>query len=97
MMPYICSKTYAERYEWLVTQFRDWAFMLVSAFLYYDRKDETDEVSRDLHRQGVSAFGSKAPTYHVSLYDDKPKIVWDFHSLLLTRPCSGLCGHKIFV
>jgi hypothetical protein len=75
---------YAERYEWLVTQFKDWAFMLVSVFLYYDKKDETDEVSRDLYRQGVSAFSSKAPTYHVSLYDDKPKIVWDFHSLLLT-------------
>ncbi|MCL1883478.1 MAG: hypothetical protein FWF81_06990 [Defluviitaleaceae bacterium] len=75
---------YAERYDWLVTQFQDWAFMLVSAFLFYDKKDSTDEFSRDLYRQGVSAFGNKAPTYHVSLYDDKPKIVWDFHSLLLT-------------
>ena len=75
---------YAERYEWLVTQFQDWAFMLVSAFLFYDKKDSTDEFSRDLYRRGVAAFGNKAPTYHVSLYDDKPKIVWDFYSLLLT-------------
>jgi len=75
---------YAERYDWLVAQFQDWAFMLVSAFLFYDKKDKTDEFSRDLYRQGVAAFGNKAPTYHVSLYDDKPKIVWDFHSLLLT-------------
>ena len=75
---------YAERYEWLATQFRDWAFMLVSAFLYYEDKEKTDEFTRDLYRQGVSAFGSKAPTYHVSLYDDKPKIVWDFYSLLIT-------------
>jgi hypothetical protein len=73
---------YAERYDWLVTQFRDWAFMLVSAHLFYE--DNADEFSRDLYRQGVSAFGKKAPTYHVSLYDDKPKIVWDFYSLLLT-------------
>ena len=28
------------------------------------------------------AFGGKAPTYHISLYRDKPMIVWDFHSLL---------------
>jgi len=75
---------YAERYDWLVTQFQDWAFMLVSVFLFYDKKDSTDEFSRDLYRQGVAAFGNKAPTYHVSLYDDKPKIVWDFYSLLLT-------------
>jgi len=75
---------YAERYDWLVTQFRDWAFMLVSAFLYYEDKDKIDEFTRNLYRQGISAFGSKAPTYHVKLYDDKPTIVWDFHSLLLT-------------
>jgi hypothetical protein len=65
--------------------------MLVSVFLYYDRKDETDEISRDLYRQGVSAFGSKAPTYHVSLCDDKPKIVWDFHSLLLSTGHVWVC------
>jgi len=75
---------YAERYDWLVTQFRDWAFMLVSAHLYYEDKDNADEFTRELYRQGMSAFGNKAPTYHVSLYDDKPTIVWDFHSLLLT-------------
>ena len=75
---------YAERYDWLVTQFQDWAFMLVSAFLFYDKKDSADEFNRDLYRQGVAAFGNKAPTYHISLYDDKPRIVWDFHSLLLT-------------
>ena len=75
---------YAERYDWLATQFRDWAFMLVSAHLYYESKDTTDEFTRDLYRQGVSAFGNKAPTYHVKLYDDKPTIVWDFYSLLLT-------------
>jgi hypothetical protein len=49
----------------LVTQFRDWAFMLVSSFLFYDGKDATDDFTRDLYRQGVSAFGGKAPTYHI--------------------------------
>ena len=78
------QRIYAERYDWLATQFRDWAFMLVSSFLFYEDKDHIDEFTRDLYRQGVSAFGSKAPTYHVSLYVDKPRIVWDFHSLLVT-------------
>ena len=58
--------------------------MLVSAHLYYEDKSRTDEFTRDLYRQGVSAFGNKAPTYHVKLYDDKPTIVWDFYSLLMT-------------
>jgi hypothetical protein len=75
---------YAERYEWLVTQFRDWAFILVSAFLYYDDNSKNDELTRDLYRKGVSAFGGKAPTYHFALYDDKPYIIWDFYSLLMT-------------
>jgi hypothetical protein len=83
---------YAERYDWLVTQFRDWAFLLVSAFLFYDDKNNNkkdnegkiDDFTRDLIREGVSAFGGKAPTYRIRLYDDKPTIVWDFHSLLLT-------------
>jgi len=77
-------RSYAERYDWLVTQFRDWAFMLVSSFLFYEDKDNTDDLTLDLYRQGVSAFGGKVPTYHISLYDDKPRIVWDFYSLHLT-------------
>jgi len=75
---------YAERYDWLVTQFRDWAFALVSTFLFYEDKDTADVFTRELYQQGIASFGSKAPTYHVSLYDDKPTIVWDFYSLLLT-------------
>ena len=75
---------YAERYDWFVTQFRDWAFMLVSSFLFYEDKDTADDFTRDLYRRGISSFGKMAPTYHISLYDDNPKIVWDFHSLLLT-------------
>ena len=78
------QRIYAERFDWLATQFRDWAFMLVSSFLFYEDKDTIADSTRDLYRQGMSAFGGKAPTYHVSLYNDKPQIVWDFHSLLLT-------------
>jgi hypothetical protein len=75
---------YAERFDWLVTQFRDWAFMLVSSFLFYEYKDDMDDYSRELYQQGVSAFGGKYPTYRIRMYDNKPGIRWDFHSLLLT-------------
>jgi len=76
------QRDYAERYDWLVTQFRDWAFTFVSSFLYYEDYESIDETTRDLYRKGISVFGGIAPTYHIALYD-KPTIVWDFHSLLL--------------
>ena len=76
------QREYAEPYDWLVTQFRDWAFTFVSSFLYYEDYDKNDETTRDLYRQGMAAFGGIAPTYHIALLD-KPTIVWDFNSLLL--------------
>lgn len=76
------QREYAERYDWLVTQFKDWAFTFVSSFLYYEDYDKIDETTRDLYRQGMAAFGGIAPTYHIALLD-RPTIVWDFHSLLL--------------
>ncbi len=73
---------YAERFDWLVTQFQDLAFWMVSSFLYYTDKDVAAQSTLDLYRKGMSAFGGIAPTYRILLYDDGPKIMWDFHSLL---------------
>lgn len=76
------QREYAESYDWLLTQFKDWAFTFVSSFLYYEDYDKIDETTRNLYRQGMAAFGGIAPTYHIALLD-KPTIVWDFYSLLL--------------
>lgn len=76
------QKEYAERYDWLVTVFRDWAFTFFSSFLYYQDYDRLDENERNLYQQGMAVFGGIAPTYHIELLD-KPTIVWEFHSLLL--------------
>lgn len=79
------QREYAERYDWLVTQFKDWAFTFTASFLYYEEDGEADEIeeeTRELYRQGVAAFGGIAPTYRILLLD-KPTILWDFHSLLL--------------
>ena len=76
------QREYCERYDWLLTQFKDWSFTFTASFLYYNDYDEIDEPTRDLYRQGMAAFGGIAPTYHIKLLD-KPTIVWDFHSLLL--------------
>ena len=76
-------RNYGERYDWMVTVFRDWAFTLVSAFLYYKDKDlGSNPYSLELYRLGMAAFGGNAPTYHIELRD-KPTIVWDFHSLMM--------------
>ncbi len=76
------QREYAERYDWLVRQFKDWAFTFSASFLYYEDYDEADETTRELYRQGMAAFDGIAPTYHIALLD-KPAIIWDFHSLLL--------------
>lgn len=76
------QREYAESYDWLLVQFKDWAFTFIASYLYYKDYDTNDEATRDLYRQGMAAFGGVAPTYHIALLD-KPTIVWDFHSLLL--------------
>lgn len=77
------QKEYAERYDWLLQQFQDWAFTFLSSFLYYQDKDVLLPEQLDLYREGIRAYGGIAPTYHIELTEDGPQIVWDFHSLLL--------------
>ena len=76
------QREYAERYDWLATQFKDWAFTFVGSFLYYHDKKTIEEESLIGYKLGVAAFGGVMPTYHIELLD-KPTIVWDFHSLSL--------------
>ena len=73
---------YSERYDWLISIFRDWAFTFVSAFLYYKDMELAKEPEQlRLYQRGIAAFEGNALTYHMELRD-KPTIVWDFHSLL---------------
>ena len=76
------QREYAEPYDWVAQQFKDWAFTLTTSILYYNDYDSIDEDTRNLYRKAMAAFGGIAPTYHIELLD-KPTIYWDFHSLLL--------------
>ena len=76
------QRQYSEPYDWVVIQFKDWAYNLLGSFLYYEDYDRLDENERALYRQGISAFGSHFPAYHIALLD-KPAIVWNFHSLAM--------------
>ena len=64
------QKEYAERYDWLVKEFSDWAFTFTTSFLYYLDYDRLDEQTKNLYRQGMSAFGGISPTYHISLAEN---------------------------
>ena len=77
------QKEYAERYDWLVKEFSDWAFTFTTSFLYYMDYNSLDEQTKNLYRQGMSAFGGISPTYHIALAENAPVIVWNFHSLLV--------------
>lgn len=76
------QREYAEPYDWVAQQFKDWAFTLTNAFFYYNDYDFMSEDERGLNRKAMAAFGGIAPSYHIELLD-KPTIYWDFHSLLL--------------
>lgn len=75
-------RDYGERYDWLVTVFRSFAFGLTAAFLYELDKDATSPQTLQLYNDGLAGFEDNAPSYHLVL-QGKPQMVWDFHSLLL--------------
>ena len=76
------QRAYAEPYDWVTRQFKDWAFTLTTSILYYNDYDIMDEDTRGLYRKAMAAFGGIAPGYHIELLD-RPTIYWGFHSLLL--------------
>ena len=76
------QREYAESYDWIAQQLKDWAFTLTTSILYYHDYDSIDEGTRNLYRKAMAAFGGIAPSYHIELLE-KPTIYWDFHSLLL--------------
>ena len=72
------QKEYAECYDWLVKEFSDWAFTFTTSFLYYMDYDSLDEQTKNLYRQGMSAFGGISPVL--------PR------SILPTFNASSICG-----
>ena len=76
------QRQYAERYDWLAAQFKDWAFHMLTTYFYYEDQSTMNDATKQTLEKSMAAFGGMAPTYHIALYE-KPTIVWDFHSLLL--------------
>ena len=56
------QREYAEPYDWVAQQFKDWAFTLTTAFFYYNDYAFMGEDERGLHRKAMAAFGGIAPS-----------------------------------
>ena len=42
------QREYAEPYDWVAQQFKDWAFTLTTSILYYNDYDSIDEDTRNI-------------------------------------------------
>ena len=74
------QRTYAEPYEWVKTQFIDWALLFTTSTIYYE--NEFNDSEKELYRQMMTVFNANSPTYHILLLD-KPTLVWKFGSLAI--------------
>ena len=77
----ICQRQYAERYDWLVTQFKDWAFVMTTTEFYCDLQDKMGMDERSLLEHGMMAYKGVTPEYHLELHGDL-ELHWDFNSLM---------------
>ena len=73
-------KEYAEPYDWVVDQLKDWAYMVSSCYFFYKDGLVTDLKLRISIQEGMEAYGGVAPSY-IILLRDKPTLWWHFHSL----------------
>ena len=73
-------KEYAEPYDWVVDQFKDWAYMVSSCYFFYKDGFITDLKLRISMQEGMEAYGGVAPSY-IILLRDRPTLWWHFHSL----------------
>lgn len=74
------QRNYAEPYEWVKTQFIDWALLFTTSTFYYENGFENKD--KELYQQMMKAFNTNSPTYHIQLLD-KPTLVWNFASLAI--------------
>ena len=74
---------YAERYDWLVAQFKDWAFVLTASRFYEENLDRMEAMERVLIQIGMSAYEGVMPSYHLNL-NGKLALTWKFNSLMQT-------------
>ena len=73
-------KEYAEPYDWIVDQLKDWAYMVSTCYFFYNDGFIQDLQLRMSLQEGMEAYGGIAPSY-IILLREKPTLWWHFHSL----------------
>lgn len=63
------QRNYAERYDWLVKQFKDWAFIFFTSMLCYTDYDKLGEEEKNVYRQSMACFDGISPSYHIELLE----------------------------
>ena len=61
------QREYTERFDWLKQQFTDWAFTMMTLFLYYEDMEHMSEDAKEYYKQSMAAFDGITPTYHIEL------------------------------
>jgi hypothetical protein len=72
-------RSYAEPFDWLYTQFKDWAVLYYSVMAHADEKDP---VESEFYREVIAAYDGNVPSFHIEIFDKTPVMVWDFNSLM---------------
>ena len=69
------QRAYAEPYDWVAQQLKDWAFNMLTSFFYYNDYDSMEEESRNMLRKSMAAFGGIAPASRTRI----PQKATNFH------------------
>lgn len=68
------QRQYAEPYEWVAMQLKNYAFTFFTSFFYYTDRDTLSDEANEMLRRSMKAFGGIAPSYHIELHD-KPSFI----------------------
>jgi hypothetical protein len=71
---------YAEPFDWLYTQFKDWAVLYYATLAHGEEKDPQEA---EFYRDVIAAYDGNVPSFHIEIFDKIPTLVWDFHSLMM--------------
>ena len=74
------QRNYTEPYNWLYTQFKDWAVLFYSTLAHSTEKDAREA---EFYREVIAAYDGNVPSFHLEIFDKVPVLVWDFPSLMM--------------
>ncbi len=68
------QREYAEAYDWVAQQFKDWAFTLTTSILYYNDYDSIDEDTRNFTARPWLPSAALRPVIILNCWTNRPSI-----------------------